>query len=713
MSKLGKLTIRKKIFLLTALLSVALIVVSVVVASIIFNVRIKAQARTLCDNSAGTLAEYLSEYEFPVEPNGREDSIVAYYKDKLTSIYADNREEIESVSLNSDLTEEDKKTYFTDLTSGIFGTNGGLGASYDKLSFKSSYDDVVEELERMASVEGMLCCYVFFYDSRYDDLVYMFDSTPKTSPNYRYPCSVDKAHDAFISEVSQKNGTVVVSAGGTFAGYAPVIIGGETLAYVCFDYSIDRLVDARTSFVWTIVGIMLVAAALIVAAYLILAERSIVRNVTRLSSAAREFTSRMDGGVLDPIEAGVDTNDEIKALSDDFYALEAKVATYADAIAKKTAEDERLHAELNVAAKIQMQSLPDKPLIAGDIAILSFIKPAKEVGGDLFDYFVTDEKKVFFVIADVSGKGVPAALFMMRGKEIIRYCAKSGMSVGDIAATANEELCKNNKESLFITAFIGIYDPESHVLEFARAGHEQPFILRDGTAERFGEEANHVLGAFSGVTFSQDSIKVCEGDKLLFYTDGLNEGINESEEQFGYDRIKAALEGAGCDTLYCVYEKAIEFTGQAEQFDDITMLLLEVAKSTAITLLSSTYADIPVVTDKINAMVKGLDADKISELDVIVDELINNYVSYAFKDVKKPLLEIAVRIAKGVIYMTFTDNGAIFDPTDKAAPDVGSDLDVRESGGMGILLVKTLADEVSYRVVDGKNRLTVAKNLNG
>lgn len=220
------------------------------------------------------------------------------------------------------------------------------------------------------------------------------------------------------------------------------------------------------------------------------------------------------------------------------------------------------------------------------------------------------------------------------------------------------------------------------------------------------------MGVFDGVPFEEDSIDVMEGDRLLLYTDGLNEGINESNEEFGYDRIKETLETADGDLLGALYEKARDFAGESEQFDDITMQLFESVKLKAFTLYSPGYKDIPAVTDQINEFVKGYDGDKTAELDIIIDEMMNNYVSYAFDGVKKPRLDIEVRLFNGVAQLTFTNNGSLFDPMTIEALDIETDMTERPEGGMGIMIAKTVADKICYRAVEGKNRLTVKKDLN-
>lgn len=713
MKKFFKPTIRKKIVLLSALLSILLIAVSVTVSSAIFVSRIKKDAQTQCRTSCEMLGEYLSELEMQTTVSGNMAPFIAYYKQNLNDIYANNREEIEEMSLKEINSTDDlaeKKSFFTELTSGLFGS-GMMGLSYDKSSFRNLYPEVLAEMERLASAEGFINCKVFYYDAEHNNMVFMCDSTYTTSETYSYPGSIEKTDEKIKTDVILKGDVAVFSLDDYFMGYAPVVIENETVAYVSFKYSIDHLVNNEKEFIWMLVGIMLGASVVIVLVYLFLANRWLMKNVTKLSDAARKFTSHMNEGEIVPVDAEIRTNDEIKDLSDDFFALQNKVAAYSEDIAKKSAEEERILAELNIASKIQLQSLPDKPLSTDSARISSFIKPAKEVGGDLFDYFFTDEGKVFFTIADVSGKGVPAALFMMRGKEIIRSCAKAGMSAAKIAETANAELCKNNKEGLFITAFIGVYDEKAKRLTYVRAGHEQPFLLRDGVAEKIGEESNALLGVFDDAPFISETLEIRSGDKILLYTDGLNEGINEKNEEFGYDRIKETLENASGEILAAAYEAEKAFAGAAEQFDDITMVLFECVKSDTIALHSPTYDDIPVVTDRINAFVQGLDPHKISELDVILDEILNNYVSYAFDAVKKPQIDIEARLDRDVVQLSFVDNGALFDPLHQQTPAATNVLD--RQGGLGITLVKSLSDSIHYRVFEGKNHLTITKTLKG
>lgn len=698
-----KFSIRKKIFLLTAALSLAFIIVSISVSSVIFMLKTRNDTMKLCKTSSLKISNIIEdEYcDFIVE-----------YKEKVDKIYRENREAIDRVLNNSSTTLEEKSAFFSEISEGIFPPRSGLGLSYQMAQFNNARSEVMRYIDVISSSDGMIGGYIVYYDGENDNAVYLFDSTPPNSLIYNFPSSFDKVGGKMKSDVFMSGESVAFYEYDLFGGFSPIKTeDGEVIAYSACYYSIDKLVSSQMEFVFTLVATMLVATAIMLLIYLIFANKYLVQNVTRLSAAAVEFSSRLNlGEKLQAVDPCVNSHDEIGILSSNFRMLEDKIIGFVGEISDKTAREERIRAELGIASKIQLESLPEKPLDAGNIHIESFIKPAKEVGGDLFDYFMIDENRLFFVIADVSGKGIPAAMFMMKGKEIIRSCAKRGMSALEIAHTVNGELCKNNKEGLFITAFFGIFDMRDKKLSFVRAGHEQPFLVRNGKAEKVGEESNFVLGGFPWFEYIEDSITLCEGDRLLLYTDGLNEGINSSREEFGYDRIKIALESSNDKVLKYIYSELCAFSGDEDQFDDVTMLLFEIAKTDEITLSPPKYDDIPTVTERVNLLIDG-DADKIAELDVILDELINNYVSYAFDGVEKPELKIEVKASYESVEIKFTDNGALFDPT--KSPDTDTDVEIseRKVGGLGIMIVKTISDEIKYSDAGGKNSLTIYKKI--
>ena len=289
----------------------------------------------------------------------------------------------------------------------------------------------------------------------------------------------------------------------------PVRIEGlNAPVYIMFTDNLEEAYSHRQGFMWTVALVLLGSTALLALVYLLFVDRFVAKNIEKLSAATESFTAQMEAETsLQPVPAQVKTRDELGALSERLDLMQNKLVEYVETIGEKTAREESMRAELNLAARIQMEALPSSGFEAGIFRIDSFLKPAKEVGGDLYDYFLVDEDHLFFVVADVSGKGVPAALFMMRGKELIRAHAAAGISPGKIARTVNKELCRGNEEGLFITAFFGILELSNRRLSFARAGHEQPFLLRDGKAAQFSEESNFMLGLFDTFDFQEDYLE--------------------------------------------------------------------------------------------------------------------------------------------------------------------------------------------------------------
>lgn len=240
-------------------------------------------------------------------------------------------------------------------------------------------------------------------------------------------------------------------------------------------------------------------------------------------------------------------------------------------------------AELSVAANIQKSMLPcifpAFPSRA-DFDIYATMAPAKEVGGDFYDFFMVDDNHIAIVMADVSGKGVPAALFMVIGKTLIKDHTKPGRDLGDVFTEVNNILCESNSEGLFITAFEGVLDLVTGKFDFVNAGHEMPFISRHGAAfQTHRLQPGFVLAGMGGITYQSGSITFNPGDKIYLYTDGVTEATNSSLELFGMEQLEASLNNvrssSPSEILAAVKRDIDSFVGDAPQFDDITMLSLE------------------------------------------------------------------------------------------------------------------------------------------
>ncbi|MBR3643680.1 MAG: serine/threonine-protein phosphatase, partial [Parasporobacterium sp.] len=243
-----------------------------------------------------------------------------------------------------------------------------------------------------------------------------------------------------------------------------------------------------------------------------------------------------------------------------------------------SAAEKRMAQDMEMAKEIQESTLPKNfSFPHHEFELYASMNPARLVGGDFYDFFFVSRYKLAMVIADVSGKGFPAALFMMRGKTQIQNLAKAGLSPAEIMFQANNSLCEGNDAEMFITAWIGILDLRNGMMSCANAGHEYPVLMRAGKDyELFKDKHGMVLGGLENVKFKEYELQLFVGDRLFVYTDGIPEAINEEMDQFGTERLVKTLntlkEKTEQETLTSVLDEIYRFAGKAEQFDDITML---------------------------------------------------------------------------------------------------------------------------------------------
>ena len=282
----------------------------------------------------------------------------------------------------------------------------------------------------------------------------------------------------------------------------------------------------------------------------------------------------------------IQTNDEVQLLSESFERMTLSLKDYINNLTAVTAEKERIGAELDVAKNIQASMLPcifpafpDRE----EFDIYATMTPAKEVGGDFYDFFMVDEKHLAIVMADVSGKGVPAALFMVIGKTLIKDHTQLNKNLSDVFNEVNDLLCEANSEGLFITAFEGVLDLETGDLAYVNAGHEMPFLYRAATGytpEKI--RPGFVLAGMEGMRYKSGVFHMEEGDRLFQYTDGVTEATDKDNQLYGMDRLNEALnrcaDATPQETLEFIKEDIDRFVGDAPQFDDITMLCLEYKK---------------------------------------------------------------------------------------------------------------------------------------
>ena len=299
---------------------------------------------------------------------------------------------------------------------------------------------------------------------------------------------------------------------------------------------------------------------------------TITKRIASLSSTNLEFK----------MEDEFRTGDEIEVLAESFAKLSHKTVLYVDEVKTVTAEKERISTELHMANQIQESMLPSIfPAFPerSEFDIYATMDPAREVGGDFYDFFLIDDDHLCMVMADVSGKGVPAALFMMISKIIIQSCAMLGRSAGETLTKTNEALCSNNRMEMFVTVWLGILEISTGRLTAANAGHEYPAVMTDGKFELFKDKHGLVIGGLDGVRYKEYELKLQPGDKMFLYTDGVAEAMNSENELFGTERMLEALNREPQEKpqkiLKNVRSAVDQFVGNSEQFDDLTMLCFE------------------------------------------------------------------------------------------------------------------------------------------
>jgi sigma-B regulation protein RsbU (phosphoserine phosphatase) len=335
-------------------------------------------------------------------------------------------------------------------------------------------------------------------------------------------------------------------------------------------------IDHHISHAIRLMMLVMVVLLLIATWAAITMARRITRPIQRLS----EGTSRLGAGQLDhTIE--VATGDEIEKLARDFNAMATNLKAYIASIGEATAARERVESELQVARKIQSSLLPrifppfpDR----SEIDLYASMEPAREVGGDFFDFFFIDQHRLCLAIGDVSDKGVPASLFMAVTKTLIKTEAmQPGRTVGDILARVNNQLCDENEMLMFVTVFIAILDVRSGEVEFANGGHNPPVVCRSGSQAQFIQPAKGIaLAVMPDAAFQVERCRLEQGDLLLIYTDGVNEAMNPVREQFSYPRLLASLDrsmtGSANAITTSLRDDIKVFAGDAPQSDDITII---------------------------------------------------------------------------------------------------------------------------------------------
>ena len=450
---------------------------------------------------------------------------------------------------------------------------------------------------------------------------------------------------------------------------------------------------------------IIIFATLFVFIY-ILIKYVIINNLEKINDTLARITQ----GDLN-VTVDVRSSQEFSSLSDD---INSTVSTLKRYIAEAAA---RIDKELEYAKQIQLAALPRNFPDDDNFDIYAQMIAAKEVGGDFYDFYKLSDSTVAFLVADVSGKGIPAAMFMMTSKTIIKDLAESGMPV-------NEKLCENNESGMFVTAWMGILDLKTGYMQFANAGHNPPLLKRaDGSFEYLRTRAGFVLAGMEGVRYRACELTLAPGDRLFLYTDGVPEATDSDNKLYGEDRLLDYMNrNSNVEAKELLHELKAdidEFVGKAPQFDDITMLMLDYKSymggehMTAKTFKANTEALSDILGFADEMLEKYKCPMKIqTAVCVAIEEIFVNVARYAYKDGEGDVtLEIGFDKENSTFTFRMRDKGVPFDPLKKPDPDITLSAEEREIGGLGIFITKKTMDSVEYAYENGENILTMIKKI--
>ena len=479
----------------------------------------------------------------------------------------------------------------------------GIRSSADSAEYRACFAEFEEsgfyrralsELKEELTASLIIDTYLAMYDPETSALVYLFDpdlpGAEDTYPVGFYEVVADEEIRAFketdeegrlYSYESNQNGKNDLLT----IGNAMRSNDGTVIAYA--------MADVPAAFI-SIISIFLAVLYLIILGFVILIvvviarvmiRRRVVRPINRITGAAEAYTNgRRNGVVSQRYFSGlsIGTRDELDYLGEVMSDMEDDIAQYERNLMRATAANERVQTEMSVAARIQMDMLPNRfPPFPGhpEFDIYASMDPAKEVGGDFYDFFLTDDRHLGIVIADVAGKGIPAALFMMSTMIIINNYASVGYSPGEVLRRSNEKICSANTLGMFVTVWFGILDLSTGVVTAANAGHEFPAIRHaGGNYELMKDPHGFVLGGMEGMKYKEYSFTLEPGASFFVYTDGVAEAANPREEMYGTERMLKTLnrvqENSPEMILEAVRKDIDDFAGDAPQFDDLTMLCL-------------------------------------------------------------------------------------------------------------------------------------------
>ncbi len=494
---------------------------------------------------------------------------------------------------------------------------------------------------------------------------------------------------------------------------------GKVVSLMCIQRPMKELRDGRRPYLVNVAISAIVLSALVAVGYAVYIRREFVNPLRRVAKETERFARENKKGE----ELGtVSRINEISGIGYAVDKMETDMLNYIENLTAITSEKERIGAELSIASTIQENSIPNLfPAFPHrkDFDIFASMTPAKEVGGDFYNFFLVDNDHLAMIIADVSGKGIPAALFMMVINILISDRTHMGGTPAEILTFVNDNICEHNKADMFVTVWLGILEVSTGKIIASNAGHDDPVVYRKGKGfEVVKKPHSLVVGAMQGVKYKDFEIQLEEGDKVFLYTDGLPEATDKDNNMFGVDGMLGALnqykDESPEDIIFGVKKNVDAFVAEAPQFDDLTMMCIELKNAPVKKSLTvdATGDNLSAVMDFVDAFLEKNDCPmKVqTQLDLCVEEIFVNIANYAYGD-EIGKAEIEIENNNGEISITFKDSGIPYNPLEKEDPDITLSAEERQIGGLGIFLVKKNTDKVTYEYENGFNVFTMKKKI--
>jgi sigma-B regulation protein RsbU (phosphoserine phosphatase) len=665
MKKIQKIRLQPKLMLGLVIMAAVLSMILAPAISELYRVQMEEYYSNLAFNQASIAADYIDG-----------DSIAKYYQDGV------------------------KDDYYEEVCQYLLNVKQNMDLKY--------FYVVVPEEEQM----------VYIWDAGVDGEEGVCDLG---DADEYYGGGYELMHAAFAVDAKR---TILITDNDTYgylaSAYVPILDStGTPVALASVDVSMEMINEQIHQFLLLTIGVTLAVLLLSILAYYFYIRRILIRPLGTLHHAAIELIeSRMEH--LDEFKVEVNTRDEIQELAHSFQYMVEEINKYIHNLGQVMAEKERIGTELNVAKHIQTSMLPCifPPFPERhEIDIYATMTPAKEVGGDFYDFFLVDDDHLAMVMADVSGKGVPAALFMMISKTLLKSALQSGLTPKPALEKVNNQLCENNDAEMFVTVWVGILEMSTGKMKCANAGHEYPAIMRrGGEFELFKDKHGFVLAGMEGARYREYELEFGPGDRLFIYTDGVAEATDATNTLYGTDRMLAALnskrEGNCRQLLETLHKDIDDFVGEADQFDDITMLCIEM-KEVAYDMKKTNIAPSLDKLEEATAFFEdtlsdaGASMKMIAQINIVVDEIFSNIARYS----GATIATLGCKVSEDQVVLRFSDNGRPYNPTDKPDPDTTLSAEERDIGGLGIFMVKKTMDDVVYEYTDGLNILTLTKKM--